>query len=61
MLDIVDVGWGLIGAGEKRNGVVGWRGVVLGAGFEGGASVRESADDSVAFIPQPFSIFHTWG
>ena len=42
MLDIVDVWWELIGAGEKSNGVVGWRGVVLVAG----PSVGESAEDS---------------
>ena len=46
MLDIVDVGWGLIGPGEKSNGIVGWRGVVLGVWLGGGASVGESAEDS---------------
>ena len=46
VLDIVEVGWGLIGAGEESNGVVGWRGVVSFAGLEGGPSVGESAEDS---------------
>ena len=46
VVDIVDLWWELIGAGEQSNGVVRWRGVVLVAGFEGGSSVRESAEDS---------------
>ena len=46
VVDIVDVWWELIGAGEKSNSVVGWRGVVSVAGLEGGPSVGESAEDS---------------
>ena len=45
MLDIVDVGWGLIGPGEKSNGMMGWRGVVLGVWLGGGASAGESAEN----------------
>lgn len=45
-MDIVDVGRGLIGAGEQSNRVVGWRGVVLGMRLGGGASVQESAENS---------------
>ena len=42
----MDVGWGLIGAGEKSNGIVGWRGVGLGVWLGGGACAGESAEDS---------------
>ena len=45
-MDILDVGWGLIGAGEESNGIVGWRGVVLGVWVRGGFSVGEGAEDS---------------
>ena len=46
MVDIVDVGRGLIGADEKSNGVVSWRGVVVGVWLRGGASAGESAEYS---------------
>ena len=46
VVDIMDVGWRLIGAGEKSNGMMGWRGVVLGVWLGGGASVGEGAEDS---------------